>query len=156
MTEEQLRKELEEKEKIAMQTICDTLKSHDRMVMNYLADFVASLCNISKEKMFSKKNSLDVSQARGLFWYSYRYMTGETYEKIKRITKEASGSEFTTMGVASSVNKMANLIDKEPVWKTRWSIIKRIIKLNNRFLNEPPVEITITLPKNVIANIKQE
>lgn len=156
MTEEEIKQNLEENERITMKCVCDTLSAYGGRIRLYLADFIASLCNVEKERMFSSCNDLDVAQARWLFWYAYRYMTGETYEKIGKLSKPIYGKAFTKVGVAASVNKMYTLIEQQPIWRKRWTIVKRIIKLQNEMEFEPQVPITITIPKNVELKIKKE
>jgi chromosomal replication initiation ATPase DnaA len=156
MTEEEIINKLSENERITMQCVCDTLSNYEGKTRTYLADFVASLCNVDRDKMFSESNCLDVAQARWLFWYAYRYMTNETYEKIGKLSGELYGKTFTKVGVAASVNKMYTLIEQQPIWRKRWTIIKRIIKLQNEVVFEPQVPITITIPKNVELTIKKE
>ena len=157
MTEEEIKNELADNERIAMKCVCDTLLNYEGRVRNYLADFVASLCNVEKEKMFSENNSLDVAQARWLFWYAYRYMTGETYEKIGRLSYDTYGKTFTKVGVASSVNKMSVMIEQQPIWKKRWTIVKRIIRITNSLIDENAEEpIKIIIPKNANVELKRE
>ena len=156
MTEEEIKQELKENERVVMQCVCDTLLNYEGKIRTYLADFVASLCNVDRDRMFSESNSLDVAQARWLFWYAYRYMTNETYEKIGKLSGELYGKTFTKVGVAASVNKMYTLIEQQPIWRKRWTIIKRIIKLQNEMVFEPQVPVTITIPKNVELTIKKE
>lgn len=156
MTEEKIKQELEENERVVMQCVCDTLLNYEGKIRTYLADFVASLCSVDKDSMFSENNSLDVAQARWLFFYAYRYMTNDTYEKIGRLSGALYGKIFTKAGVAASVNKMYALIEQQPIWRKRWTIIKRIIKLQNEMVFEPQVPITITIPKNVELTIKKE
>jgi chromosomal replication initiation ATPase DnaA len=157
MTEEEIKNELADNERIAMKCVCDTLLNYEGRVRNYLADFVASLCNVEKDKMFSENNSLDVAQARWLFWYAYRYMTGETYEKIGRLSHDTYGKTFTKVGVASSVNKMSVMIEQQPIWKKRWAIVKRIIRITNSLIDENTEEpIKIIIPKNANVELKRE
>ena len=157
MTEEEIKNELADNERIAMKCVCDTLLNYEGRVRNYLADFVASLCNVEKKKMFSENNSLDVAQARWLFWYAYRYMTGETYEKIGRLSYDTYGKTFTKVGVASSVNKMSVMIEQQPIWKKRWTIVKRIIRITNSLIDENTEEpIKIIIPKNANVELKRE
>lgn len=156
MTEEKIRSILEENERITMDNICDLLRNYERNIMAHLADFVAAICNVDSERMFSTCNDLDVAQARWLFWYAYRYMTGETYEKIGRLSQPIYGKTFTKVGVASSVNKMYSLIERQPIWRKRWTIVKRIIKMQNSMELEPHIPVTITIPKNVELTIKKE
>lgn len=156
MTEEEIKQELETNERLAMKLVCDTLVNYEDRIRVYLADFVASICNVDIERMFSNCNDLDVAQARWLFWYAYRYMTNETYEKISQLSESMYKRKFTKTCVASGVNKMYNLIEEHPIWKKRWTIVKRIIKTHNAMVTEPNIPITITIPKNVELTIKKE
>ena len=152
MTEEEIKQNLEENERITMNCICDTLSSYGGRIRLYLADFIASLCNVEKEKMFSTCNNLDVAQARWLFWYAYRYMTNETYEKIGKLSGELYGKTFTKVGVAASVNKMYELIENGGIWRKRWLIVKRIIKISNTLIEEQenqPIKIVVPKDANV-------
>lgn len=152
MTEEEIKQNLEENERITMNCVCDTLSAYGGRIRLYLADFIASLCNVEKEKMFSTCNNLDVAQARWLFWYAYRYMTNETYEKIGKLSGELYGKTFTKVGVAASVNKMYELIENGGIWRKRWLIVKRIIKISNTLIEEQenqPIKIVIPKDANV-------
>ena len=156
MTGEQLKSRLEENEKNAILGICKILANYEENIYDHIADFVSSLCCITKERMFSDSKSIDVAQARGLFFYAYRYMTANTYDKIGRITGETYGRRFTPEGVKSSIVKMSELIESNPVWSKRWSILKIIIKSQKNDIGESSVPITIKVPKNVTATIKKE
>jgi hypothetical protein len=105
--------------------------------------------------MFSNDSHLDVAQARCLFWYAYRYMTNETYEKIGKLSSELYGKAFTKVAVAESVNKMNIMIEQQPIWKKRWAIVRRIIKTQNEIVFEPQIPVTIAVPKNVVLTIKK-
>jgi hypothetical protein len=153
MTEEEIKQNLEENERKTIEYICGALNTYGFSVRLYLADFIASLCNVEKEKMFSTCNNLDVAQARWLFWYAYRYMTNETYEKIGKLSGELYGKTFTKVGVAASVNKMYELIEQQPIWRKRWLIVKRIIKFSNTLIEEQENQpIRIVVPKD--ANVE--
>lgn len=156
MTEEQFNFKLEQNEKDATLGICRILSNYEGNICDHIVDFVSSLCCVTKEQMFSCSKKLDVSQARGLFFCALRYMTGNSYNKISRITGEMYGKKFTPEGVKSSVVKMSELIESNPIWNKRWSILKLIIKSQKDDIKEPPIPIVIKIPKNVIATIKQE
>lgn len=147
MTEENVLKILTDNDRDTVQSVCDALRNYDGVALSCIADFVAALCNIEKEDMFSGSSILSVSQARWLFWYAYRYMTNETYEKIGKEMEFLYGRKFSQFGVSAGVNKMSALIEKEPVWKRRWAIIKRIIKEYNSIDKCEPVKVFV--PKNV-------
>jgi hypothetical protein len=152
MTEEEIKQNLEENERKTIEYICGALNTYGFNVRLYLADFIASLCNVEKEKMFSTCNNLDVAQARWLFWYAYRYMTNETYEKIGKLSGELYGKTFTKVGVAASVNKMYELIENGGIWRKRWLIVKRIIKISNTLIEEQenqPIKIVVPKEANV-------
>jgi len=150
MTEEQINQELENNEQVVMQYLNDVLKQYNAKTTKYLADFVASLCDVDRDKMFTECNNIDVVQARGLYWYARRYMTGDTYEKIGKTPND--GKTFTKVGVATSVNKMAHLIESQHIWKKRWSIIKRIVKTKQQ---DSGVDTTIVIqvPKSLKDNV---
>ena len=157
MTEEEIKQNLEENERKTIEYICGALNTYGFSVRLYLADFIASLCNVEKEKMFSTCNNLDVAQARWLFWYAYRYMTNETYEKIGKLSGELYGKTFTKVGVAASVNKMYELIENQPIWRKRWTIIKRVIKTGENVIeDEAKKPIRIIIPKDANVELKRE
>lgn len=156
MTEEQIKMSLNENDSNTAQRVCEALRDYGSNARQHLADFVASLCNIDKERMQSKCNDLDVAQCRWMFWFAYRFMTNETYDKIGRISEQLYGKRYTKVGVSIGVSKMSSLIEQNSMWKKRWTIIKRVIKESNETLVEPPTPITITIPKNVELTIKKE
>lgn len=156
MTSEQLKNKLKENEDSAVAGICDILSNYEGNICTYLVDFVSSLCGVDKDLMFSDTKSIDVAQARGLFFYAYRYMTCETHKKIGLISESVYGKGFTAEGVSSSIKKMSSLIENEPTWNKRWHILKLIIKSQEDVFKEPPVSITIKVPKNVKATIEHE
>jgi hypothetical protein len=155
MTEEQIKEELLKNERDTMQCVCDSLRMYGENIKAYLAEFIASLCNIDKELMFSSSCEHYVVQARWLYFYAYRYMTNEPYRMIGIIPKWL-GKSYTKGCVAKSINAMYLLIEQQPIWRKRWLIVKRIIKESNGSLSEPPVQITITVPKNVEVTINKE
>lgn len=156
MTEDEIKTGLEENERATMQFVCDALNGYGSNIRKYLADFIASLCNVEIERMMSDCIDHDVAQARALFWYAYRYMTGETYQQIGKLSKDAYGKTFTKVGVSTSVNRMHQYIEEQPIWRKRWNIVKHIIKTQNDLMYERPVPITITIPKNVELKIEKE
>lgn len=156
MTEEEIKQELANNEQRMIECVCNALSNYELDMRTYLARFVSSLCDVEIERMLSDDNHLDVAQARWLFWYAYRYMTNETYEKISKLSESMYKRKFTKTCVASSVNKMYTMIEQQPIWRKRWTIVKRIIKLQNEIVFEPQIPITITIPKNVELTIKKE
>ena len=157
MTEEEIKQELANNEQRMIECVCDALSNYKLDMRTYLARFVSALCDVEIERMFSDDNHLDVAQARWLFWYAYRYMTGETYEKIGKLSEKIYGKSFTKVGVASSVNKMYELIEQQPIWRKRWTIIKRIIKQSESLIEENAQKpIKIIIPKDANVELKRE
>ena len=79
-------------------------------------------------------------------------MTNETYEKSGKLSGELYGKTFTKVGVAASVNKMYELIENGGIWRKRWLIVKRIIKISNTLIEEQenqPIKIIIPKDANV-------
>lgn len=130
-------------EQETLDKVCELLKGYETRMQDYLAHFVASLCDVKLEDMLTDCNVLHAAQARWLYWYSYRYMTSETYDKIAERTARYFGKRFTMQGVAAGVNKMAQMIEQEPIWKKRWTIIKRLLKSRDDNVNETPSTIRI-------------
>lgn len=141
----------------SIEDILSAVRQHDIDIMAYLADTVASLCNIERKDMLKGCGEAHLAQPRWLFWYAYRYMTGETLEKIADMTEKCGGHRFTTNGIGQCVNKMSKMISSEPMWTKRWTIIKRIIKLRDAGINKKSDStITINVPKELkdVINIE--
>jgi hypothetical protein len=138
--------------------ILDVIRSYEYDIYDYLAETVAALCDVDVDVMLSGSEKVYVSQARALFWYAYRYMTNETYEKIANMTSRYH--TFARVSVGQSINKMGVMIENEPLWRKRWVIIKSIIKLRDQDTNTVVDTITITIPKHlrdkVSINIKEK
>lgn len=147
---------MSEIDKQTLDSICDLLRGYESKIQYWLAYFVSSLCNVEIDKMLTNCNTLSVAQSRWLFWYAYRRMTNETYEKIANVSSQYYGKFFTTATVANGITKMAQMIECEPIWTKRWVIIKRIIKQyrENLIENEEPIKIVV--PKNAKVELKRK
>lgn len=147
---------MSEIDKQTLDSICDLLRGYESKIQYWLAYFVSSLCNVEIDKMLTDCNTLSVAQSRWLFWYAYRRMTNETYEKIANVSSQYYGKFFTTATVANGITKMAQMIECEPIWTKRWVIIKRIIKQyrENLIENEEPIKIVV--PKNAKVELKRK
>lgn len=144
-------------ERDAVVNACRALRGYESKIQLYLARFVASLCNVDAEAMLTNCNTLGVSQARWLFWYAYRLMTHETYEKISELTSCYFGKRFSTATIAIGINKISQMIEQEPVWNKRWLMLKEIIKLQQGFklsIEKEPIKIVV--PKGINVELKQE
>lgn len=137
-----------------IEKILSEIGKHELSVHDHLADIVASLCNIDKMTMLGSSEKAYVAQVRWLFWYAYRYMTGETFEKIGRMTHDCGGHKFASNGIGQGVNKMSALINSDPIWQRRWTTVKRIIKLREQE-SEVKVDnaITINIPRGLREKI---
>lgn len=144
-------------ERLAVENACAALSGYENNIQNYLAYLVASLCNVDVKDMLTDCNTLGVSQARWLFWYAYRLMTRETYYKISELTSVYYGKRFTQATVANGITKISQIIEKEPIWNKRWTIIKKIIKHQQESLFDSEKEpIKIVVPKGINVELKQE
>lgn len=158
-TEEEMRADFEALEHEKIDKVCELLKGHEGSIKSYLADFVANLCDVSLERMLSETSIAYLSQARAFFWYSLRYMHNETYTELSIHTQEISGVFFTPNGIGQSVNKIASLIDKEPVWQKRWTVIRRLIKLYHESTGASrgsgeSIKLVVRKPHDVNVNIE--
>jgi chromosomal replication initiation ATPase DnaA len=96
--------------------------------IDYIADCVAALCDVSKKVMLSNTQVLHNVRARYLYWYACRYMTNESYEKISMMSQQNDGYKHTASAISSGIKKMSSMIEDEPLWNKRWLAIKSVIK----------------------------
>lgn len=137
--------------------ILSAIRQYEIDMRDYLAETVASLCNVDKSAMLGESDKTYLSQARWLFWYSYRYMTGETFEKISILTAddESGARKFTTTAIGAGCNKMSALIATDSLWRKRWEVVKKIIKLReNPLAPKEDNTIVINVPKDLRDKIK--
>ena len=136
---------------------CEYLSKCERDVEDYMAETIAALCNIDVKEMLSETSIAYIAQPRWLYWYAIRYMTNETYEKIAHRTKVKCGFMFTPNGIGQSINKMAKLISREPIWNKRWTIIKHIIKLRDVVnAKQETVTFKVIAPKGYKLELKND
>ena len=128
MVDDKVVSELKESQDFHIKKAVEHLQLCEKDINKYLSDFVAALCEVPKNSMLSNTHVAYCAHARYLYWYAYRYMTNESYEKIASISCE-SGHKYTQSAIATGVNKMSTMIEEEPLWNKRWLIVKRIIKL---------------------------
>ena len=128
MVDDKVVSELKESQDFHIKKAVEHLQLCEKDINKYLSDFVAALCEVPKNSMLSNTHVAYCAHARYLYWYAYRYMTNESYEKIAAMSCE-SGHKYTQSAIATGVNKMSTMIEEEPLWNKRWLIVKRIIKL---------------------------
>lgn len=149
-TDEEIRSDLERMENFHVDMAIEHLTQHEKDFQAYLYDFAISLCGVSKSDMRLNSNSGHIAHARWFFWYAYRYMTNETYKKIANITKDLVGKTYSSVCINDGANRMSMMIETEPLWKKRWVIISRIIKMKNEAENKTEDNtIVICVPKDL-------
>lgn len=136
-----------------IQNVTTLLKDYNYDLLDNLIYFVSAICEIDPYDMLSVNDKIQISQARWLLWYSWRYMTHESYEKIAcRACIE--GHRFKTRGVAAGIEKMSKIIEQETIWSKRWAIIKHIIKMwKKKDDAQEKSEILLNVPQNVEVKI---
>ncbi len=109
------------------ETNLNFLDEHTKM----LAEKTSQLCNVTIEEMFGKKSSQkeDCAHARWLFWYAYRYITGESCRKISQSTFFGI-HKYGASTVVQGLNKIGIKMASEPIWHKRWKLLKQEIKDN--------------------------
>lgn len=162
-SEEKIKSELMSIHDATIETACGLLRKYEYDIQDYLLHFVASICDVDAQDIFSVHDKIYISQVRWFFWHAYRYMTNETYEKISVITKKRFGYEVTPSGIGISINKMAGLISSESLWTKRWIVVRRIIKMHNETdisanktdeAHRQLVKMIVTHPSNVELKIE--
>ena len=139
--------------------ILNAIRHHEIDMRQYLAETIAALCDVDIKLMLGDCDKVYVAQARWMFWYAYRYMSGDTFKNIARLTSQNNGGvrEYTANAVGAGFNKMSQLIRNDAMWQKRWTIIKRIIKLREPHETaNADNTIVINVPKELKDQIKIE
>ena len=131
--------------------IIEHLQMCEQDTKDNLADFVAALCNVPKDKMLSNTHVVYCAHARYLYWYAYRYMTNDSYENSAAQCGK-NGHRYTQSAIATGVNKMSTMIENEPLWNKRWVVVKKIIKTESQG-NGVDNNIVIQVPKELKGKI---
>ena len=118
-----------------------------------LQENVCAVCGIKKNLLFENTYTLHIAQARWLFWYAYRYMTGEPFTKMTDMFLKNDGGKFTASGITQGVNKMSVLINDNTIWTKRWLTIKNTLGLHLSPEQECHT-ITIQIPKELKDKLK--
>lgn len=117
----------------------------------WLVDKTCELCNVTIEDMFANTSHSkeDCAHARWLFWYAYRYITGESCKKIAQSAFFGT-RKYSASAVIAALNKIGIKMATEPIWHKRWKLLKQEIKEN--ITNVEIVEdntIVISVPKGM-------
>ena len=127
---------------------------NDKMVL--LQRVVAWICDVNVADMLSSSHKSPASQARWLFWNAYRFMTGDTFERISQKT-QFDGHRFELRAVANGIEKISKLIERDRLWEQRWIDVKRIIKIiNGTQREEKKYKVTLSVPHEIEVQIKKE
>jgi hypothetical protein len=161
MQEKDFSNKVTEKQSDEIVKICDLLRGYEVCIKETLADFIASLCDVSVSDLLNDEKKLYSSQCRWLYWYAYRYMTNEPYAKMAdRLA--INGRKFTLQAINNGVNKMMQMAEEDTVWKKRWIMVKRIIKVYNdttmttmpQYTEPASVKVVIKKPSNVDVKVE--
>lgn len=148
-SDEEIRKDISKIDKKIADAV-ECLRNYDMDVFEYIADVVASVCNVDVCKMLSNDRSAQNVQARWLYWYTYRYLTGFTYERISEETSNSITKQYTYAGIGIGINKMSVMIAEDPLWKRRWGVVKRVANLINEEEEKTFNHVlTIQIPKEL-------
>lgn len=131
------------------------LRQLGTLTKSLLLRIVAELCDENPTDILSVTDKVHISHARWFFWYSVRYMTSESYTKIALYNDTSKGHKFDAKTIQNGVNKIAMMIEEQPMWKKRWIIIKRIIKQYQEETETKKEEtILIRVPKGIREQLK--
>ena len=100
--------------------VCDLLRQYSTKTSMYLANMVASVCDVDVDEMLTD---------------------------TKHLRKTGTKRKFTVGSIGYCISKMSMMVESEPIWVKRWTIIKRVIKaiLDNGSLTTEKLPTTITL-----------
>lgn len=163
-TDEEVQKDMVEIDNETVAKACELLRGKGARMSMYLAEIVASICDVKAEDMLKDRKHLVNAQARWLYWYAYRYMTKESYESMSK--RSGVWQHFAPSCIGGSIVKMTMMIDNERIWKKRWIIVKRVITkmldtetISDEIIGNPTFEIVVTHPNGtdvrVITNKKE-
>lgn len=132
------------------------LRQYERDIQLFIADYVAALCDVTVDEMFKGSDVVYLAHARWLYWYTYRYATNESYDKIA-LQKFPNGHVFVQRTIQNGVNKMALMIEREELWNKRWCVLRKILRLRECETRKPKNNvITISVPRELMETIKIE
>ena len=123
---------------------------------NEIGNYVAELCDVKQEDIYSKSKTMPLPICRGICWYAVRMAFDATYGEISKIT-ELAGSHYTSAGISFSVKEAINLSIRSPQWSRVWNKVKAKLPkdaLKNEF--DKGILIQIIIPKGSKDNIKFE
>ena len=104
----------------------DLLRKNGCDLERRMADFAAALCDVDATEMFKATDVVYLAHARWFYWFAYRYMTGESYDKMAR--QQFGSHAFSALTIKKGESLMAMMIDNDVRGKKRWNIMRAVIK----------------------------
>ena len=154
MIDDNIANKISDSQEYHIKKVVEHLQSCEQDIKNHLADFVSALCGVQKDSMLSNTHVAYCAHARYMYWYAYRYMTNESYEKIATLSCE-DGHKYTQSAISTGINRMSVMIEQEPPWNKRWLIVKRIINVIKTQERERDIDNTIVIqvPKDLKGKV---
>jgi len=109
--------------------INDCLNAVDYDYCNSIGDFVASICNVDRADMLSKDRSLNIVNARSLWWYALYFMLRKSYREISLISS-MEDIEWTYDSIGHAINRIQNEFKSDSILRNKWDIIKKLIYID--------------------------
>ena len=150
---------LEKSKEGVYKEISTLLQKHECDTTLMLTASVAALCNVDVEDMMKQGQKMTNAHARWLLYYALRYMKNCTNEYIANITAY-NGVKHTDMAIRVGVNRMSEMISREPVWRNRWETLKHLIKQvqgeDVTRIAPRKQKVVISVPRDIEVEIKKE
>lgn len=158
MTEKEARENIKNTNERAIRDACRAIKGYNEALLKYMAEIVASLCNISVADMLRDTKNQTFAQARWLYWYAIKQMLNVSNDHISNLNR--GYHKFLTASVTNGISNMSMMIVEQPVWRKRWDMLKRIIKSANEVEDDSmfnqTVKLKIKSPKGINVELTKE
>lgn len=134
------------------------LREYGSMVSDYIAEISAELCRVDVDDMLGDTRDIDNVRARWFYWYSYRYMTEESYEKMSSLLNR--GRQYDRATIGQGVAKICLLIGDDGIWRRRWAVMRKVIGIvtgdTDAEIGCRKCKVTVTYPEGVDIELKKE
>lgn len=164
MNEQKIKSEITNMRNKTFKEIEAILRKFDFNDQNMIASFVASLCGVDVADMLSVTHHANISQARWMYWYAQRYYTHDTYQRISERTM-LDGHSFSLECICRDITKIMAIIESDDVWRRRWVVTKRMLKLlndpmdyqpNDFSYNSQKYKVMLQVPRGTKENVEVE
>lgn len=151
-SEQEIKKMWKDSDDEFIEKLSALLSSHTYSTFDILARCVAEVCDVKEKDIFS---SAHLPQAKSLFWFAYKKISGATYAQMSKIAKK-HGSPHHWRILSRYINLATSMVTEDEEWARRWRIINTIIKYGKEKENkkEQYVEKEYTLTIKVPQNLK--